>query len=225
MPKQKDLKRLVRSRMKKTGESYTAARAQLIRKKAPSPSKPARPADPASVAGMSDAAVRAKTGRTWAGWVRALDAIDATGMTHAGIAVRLRDDFGLPAWWAQMVAVGYERVRGLREHGQGRDGAYECNKTRTYPVPVAVLFEVITSPRRRGRWLPGIRLTVRKATPHKSARITWPDRTNVDISFIDKGKRSAVNIQHRKIPTREEAARLRIWWKERLDALAEVLSG
>src|SRR6185503_8061251 len=33
MPKHKDLKRLVRSRMKKTGESYTAARAQLIHKK------------------------------------------------------------------------------------------------------------------------------------------------------------------------------------------------
>src|SRR5512139_3093289 len=32
MPHHKDLKRLVRSRMQKTGESYTAARAQLTRK-------------------------------------------------------------------------------------------------------------------------------------------------------------------------------------------------
>ena len=30
MPKQKDLKRVVRSRMQKTGESYTAARASHI---------------------------------------------------------------------------------------------------------------------------------------------------------------------------------------------------
>ena len=33
MPTQKDLKRLVRGRMKKTGESYTAARARLLEKK------------------------------------------------------------------------------------------------------------------------------------------------------------------------------------------------
>lgn len=32
MPRQKDLKRLVRSRMARTGEAYTAARAQLLRK-------------------------------------------------------------------------------------------------------------------------------------------------------------------------------------------------
>ena len=31
MPTQKDLKRLVRSRMKKTGEAYTAARLQLVK--------------------------------------------------------------------------------------------------------------------------------------------------------------------------------------------------
>ena len=33
MPRQKDLKRVVRARMQKTGESYTAARLQLVRKK------------------------------------------------------------------------------------------------------------------------------------------------------------------------------------------------
>ena len=32
MPRDKDLKRLVRARMTKTGESYTAARAQITRK-------------------------------------------------------------------------------------------------------------------------------------------------------------------------------------------------
>jgi hypothetical protein len=32
MPRQKDLKRLVRARMRKTGEAYTAARAQILKK-------------------------------------------------------------------------------------------------------------------------------------------------------------------------------------------------
>ena len=32
MPRNKDLKRLVRARMKKTGEAYTSARAQILKK-------------------------------------------------------------------------------------------------------------------------------------------------------------------------------------------------
>src|SRR5687768_18605117 len=74
MPLDKDFKRLVRGRMQKTGESYTAARAVLRKKpalksRAPSLAEP----DYARLAGLSDAAVAAKTGRTWAGWVEALD--------------------------------------------------------------------------------------------------------------------------------------------------------
>ena len=61
MPRQKDLKRLVRSRMQKTGEAYTAARLQLLNKLP----------DYAEKAGMSDDVVQQKTGRTWAEWVRA----------------------------------------------------------------------------------------------------------------------------------------------------------
>ena len=55
MPRDKDLKRLVRARMKKTGEAYTAARAQVLRK---SP-KPATPSpEYAKLAGMADDARR-----------------------------------------------------------------------------------------------------------------------------------------------------------------------
>ena len=37
MPRNKDLKRLVRARMSKTGESYTAARSQILSKSKPKP--------------------------------------------------------------------------------------------------------------------------------------------------------------------------------------------
>src|SRR5438046_6419152 len=57
VPQQKDLKRLIRSRMQKTGEAYTAARLQILgtlqRKQQNEP-------DYAVLAGMSDAAVRTK---------------------------------------------------------------------------------------------------------------------------------------------------------------------
>lgn len=223
MPKQKDVKRLVRSRMKKTGESYTAARTQLIRKKTAAKPSARATADLAKIAGMSDDAVRAKTGKVWSEWVVVLDQAGATHMSHTQIAKHLHDVHELGSWWAQMVAVGYERIRGLRERGQSRDGVYECNKSRTYAVAVAVLFDAFANARRRARWLPGVTLSVRKATPHKSMRVTWPDRTNVAVSFLDKGPKSSVSIQHQRIATREEATRLKGWWNERFDVLAELL--
>lgn len=111
MPTQKDLKRRVRERMDKTGESYTAARTHLLAKRNP----PA--ADYARLGGMSDEAVRKRTGRTWTEWVEVLDAADAVRWPHAKIARHLYEDHEIPGWWAQMVTVGYERIRGLRSCG------------------------------------------------------------------------------------------------------------
>jgi hypothetical protein len=104
MPKQKDLKRIVRSRMQKTGESYTAARLHIVRKKE---------SDLASVAGMSDVAVKKATGRDWAAWVKVLDAAGATSKPHREIVKIVNAG----SWWSQMVTVGYERIRGLRDKG------------------------------------------------------------------------------------------------------------
>src|SRR5437763_14590432 len=126
MPKQKDLKRIVRSRMQKTGESYTAAPLQVTRKK---------DADFAALAGMSDASVKQATGKTWAEWVRILDEAGSTSKPHRDI-VRLVHSLGTPDWWSQMVTVGYERIRGLREKGQRRGGGFEAGKSRTFRVPV-----------------------------------------------------------------------------------------
>lgn len=110
-----------------TSESYTAARAQLIRKKTalrPSPATASATAsnradatapDPAKVAGLSDEAVRSGTGKSWAQWVRLLDAIDAATLPHRDIAAHLREVHQIGGWWAQGVTVGYERIKGLRE--------------------------------------------------------------------------------------------------------------
>src|SRR5687767_3671097 len=59
MPKQKDLKRVVRSRMQKTGESYTTARVHVLNRKSEKAvvAEQAKP-DYAAIAGVSDAAVK-----------------------------------------------------------------------------------------------------------------------------------------------------------------------
>lgn len=224
MTRQKDLKRLVRARMKKTGESYTTARAQLTRKKQRTSSRSVPEDRYAELAGMGDEAVRAKTGKTWKQWVRALDAIDAVEMPHRDIARHVGQTYELTGWWAQTVTVGYERIRGLRDVGQRRGGGYEANKSRTFPTPVARLYRAFADPATRRRWLPGVDLSFRKKTPEKSLRITWPDGTSVHVYFTAKGDaKSQVAIQHAGLATKSDAARRKAYWGERLDALVELI--
>jgi hypothetical protein len=215
MTRDKDRKRLIRTRMKKTGESYSAAREHLNRTDhAPRESM-------ASIAGMSDDAVRGRTGRTWPQWVRALDTVDASTLPHRDIAHHLRTDHNLSNWWAQMVTVGYERIKGLRDVGQRRDDAYEANKTRTVPVSVSVLYRAFADGRVRRRWLPGVAWSVRTATPDKSMRITCPDGTRVAIEFAARGDaKSRVSIQHGGLKSRSTADSRKAFWDECLDALA-----
>ena len=66
----KTLKRRVRARAAKTGESYTSARAQLLRKT--DPPEPAAP-DTLAIAGVSDEAMIRGTGKPLGEWLTLLD--------------------------------------------------------------------------------------------------------------------------------------------------------
>src|SRR5918994_1717670 len=69
MTTQQSFKRRIRARMEKTGESYTAARAQLL----PEAEWEAR---------ISAEKVRERTGRTWNDWFAVLDAWGAAERAH-----------------------------------------------------------------------------------------------------------------------------------------------
>ncbi len=228
MPTHKDFKRLVRGRMRKTGESYTTARGSLLSKPvpraAPIPDGPA-PADYARLAGTSNATLKAKTGCDWQRWVAALDYKKASTWSHREIAEYVHNTYKIPGWWAQTVTVGYERIRGLRDIGQRRGGSYEANKSKTIAAPVAAVFRAFTDARRRRLWLPGVKLTVRKAAPDKSVRIAWADGTRVEVWLMPKGDGKAVaSIQHGPLPDREAVDRVKAFWSERLEALASLLA-
>lgn len=220
MPKQKDLKRLVRERMEKTGESYTAARAQLIQKRNP-------PEDEyAELGGMSDKAVQSKTGKTWKEWVEALDAVKATSKPHREIARHVSETYEeVSDWWAQTVTVGYERIRGLREPGQRRGGGFEVNKSKTIPVPVSELYCAWVEPEWRALWLGDPDLEIRTSTTDKSIRGRWGNGTAIDAYFTAKGDaKSSVSLQAKQLPDKEAADEERTFWTEKLSALASFLT-
>ena len=224
MPTHKDLKRLVRARMQKTGESYTAARAHLLAKKPASPRTLPAKTDFAALAGMADAAVKAKTGRSWKEWVEVLDEAGAAAWPHPRIAKHLRAEHGTPDWWTQTVTVGYERIKGLRTVGQRHDGTFETSKSKTFAVPLARLYRAWSDSRVRAKWLPGVALTVRSATREKYMRITWPDGTSVEVGFVRKAAgKSQVAVQHGKLADKAATVRVKAHWEDRLQALKEVL--
>jgi uncharacterized protein YndB with AHSA1/START domain len=235
MPRQKDLKRLVRARMSKTGESYTTARSNIVARAAAgnraSVAATARPpaAAPApeyaALAGIADASIKAKTGCTWDRWVFALDHYGADRMPHRDIARLVTSKYKIDGWWAQAVTVGYERIKGLRARGQRRDGTYEVGKSRTYNVPLITVFRAWADTRVRSRWLDGSVGKVRTLTPNKSMRLDGEDRSIVVVGFTAKGRtKSVVAVQHTKLRDRDTANRLKRYWSERLDTLGDLLA-
>ncbi len=227
MPANKDFKRLVRGRMRKTGEAYTTARAHLLQQKAritTSSSRAPAPPNYARMAGRSDAILKERTGCTWERWVKALDRAKAYTWPHRDIAKHVQEKYRIPGWWAQTVTVGYERIKGLRAVGQRLNGSFEASKSKTFAAPLGRLYRAFSDARTRSRWLPEIDLTVRGAAREKSMRIIWPDRTPVEIWFLRKGEeKSQVSLAHRKLPDRAAVDRMKQYWAERLDALKEIL--
>lgn len=229
MTTDKDFKRLVRGRMQKTGESYTAARANLLRQpKQTTSTTPAVAAAPvvvdyAKLAGMSDAALKAQTGCGWEKWVFVLDKAKAYEWNHTRIAEYVRTKYKVKPWWTQAVTVGYERIKGLRRIGQQRDGGFQTSKSKTVALPLNRLYRAFSHKANRERWLPGVGLTIRKATREKYLRISWPDGTSVEVGFLSKGRgKSQVAVQHGTFNDAASAARMKQFWGDRLAALAEL---
>lgn len=239
MTEDRDFKRLVRARMEKTGESYTAARARLIAKSGgalrvddtesgtdPAPASEASSAPPLlppeheTLAGMAEGNLVEATGHGWAHWVRLLDDHGARTLPHAAIARHLQEAEGVGGWWAQTITVGYERIRGLRAPGQHRDGSWQVGRSRTFPVLVERLFQAFHDEGERRRWLGVEGLTLRSARPGKVVRLVWPDGSVAEAGFTAKAdSRSTVSVEHRKLPDGETATAMKGAWGEALDRL------
>jgi uncharacterized protein YndB with AHSA1/START domain len=219
MTRQRSFKRLVRARMEKTGESYTAARAVLLAGEEPK-------ATEQSPLLTSDERIRQRTGRGWEEWFDLLDDWGAAERTHREIARWVADQLGIGplVWDAQAITSSYERARGLREVGETEQG-FAVSATRTVAVPVERLFDAVVEESQRRSWLPDGELSERTATRPRSARFDWGDGTSrVIVAFDAKGEqKSTMALQHVRLADGDEAERMKAYWRERVTALKEEL--
>lgn len=174
-------------------------------------------------AGIGDAAVQKKTGKTWAEWFAVLDKAGARKMNHTDIAALLHGKHGCGAWWSQMVAVGYEQDRGLREKHE-RPNGFEIGRSRTIAASLSKVYAAWKDKKARSRWLMDFDFVVRKAIANKSMRITWVDKkTSVEVLFYAKGLgKTQVAVQHSKLADTNEAERKKVYWEQQLVQLSKV---
>lgn len=221
MTRQKTFKRRVRARMKKTGESYTAARRMLI-----PVGKRSQPATASFAPTASDEAVIKATGRQWQRWFELLDEGGAANRSHTETARWLTAEQGVANWWAQSITVSYQRARGLRAPGQHPSG-WAISATKTVGAPVERLFAAFEDEALRERWLPGVELRLRTATPPQVAHYDWEDgSTRVHVFFERLAEtKSRLAIQHERLPDAGTAEEMKALWRGRVAALKTLLEG
>jgi len=225
MTTQKTFKHRVRARSVKTGESYTAARSQLLRK-AGLPAAVAAPPDPMALTGMSDDAMRRGSGKTIGQWLEILDAWGATEHKHPEIARRLVAEHGIGGWWAQSVTVGYERARGMRAMHE-RPSGFEVSASKTISASAEQITDAFSDASLRERWLPDAPIRERLSTRGRARRFDWDDPpSRVVCELTSKGEaKTQIGLLHEKLPDADTAERMKAMWRGRLTQLKELLEG
>jgi len=173
----------------------------------------------------SDKAVKARTGKVWAEWFQILDQAGAKKWAHKDIAAYLFAKQKVSPWWSQMVAVGYEHARGIRQKFQKCDGQFSASGSRVVLAPLAKAYAAWTQEKLRQRWLPGTKLEITSATPGKYVRGKWAGTSRLSVGLYPKGPaKTQVAVDHEKLTSSQECAKMKSYWFAALNRLEATLA-
>jgi hypothetical protein len=225
-----------RAAKKTAGRAKAPARpaAAKARKKSasarPRPTTAKAPRGTAARAGVfpcGDDAIRAATGKSWSEWLGLLDASGAAKnkLDHQQIWELAMQ--ALPAtagWWGQMVSVGYERARGLREKHETSVGDYQATLSKTFPVPLFAAFAAWADKGLRGGWLDAPGLDFTKLNAGRNIRARWPGGELLDIRFTATGPdKCQIVVDTMKLPDAESVERAKTFWQAQFERLRAYL--
>jgi hypothetical protein len=174
----------------------------------------------------SDEAVKAKTGKAWADWFKILDKAGAKKLTHQEIWKYLKEKQDVGPWWSQMVAVEYERARGLRELHQKCTGEYSASGSRTMAVPVAKLYNAWVDESLRKEWLGAAKIEISTKTENKSLRAAWDgNKSRLSVNFYGRGPdKTQVAVDHMKLADSKECEKMKAYWVAALNRLESFIA-
>jgi hypothetical protein len=239
MTRDHKLKKAIRARAQKTGESYAAARRQYLK---PAKSSPTAPPKSAKAGGMTEASARRVTGHGLDHWFALLDAFSPGGVKgHTAAARHVADHHGVPDWHAQGITVAWERSRGQRAMNQGCTGTFNVSVSRVVPAEVAAVAAAFQERTARARWLAkadpalaraltaaldgGKSKGLKQARPDRARlRFRWDERT-IELRVDGKpGGKTSVVADNMELPDAAAVERRRAVWKDALDGLKEYLA-
>lgn len=110
--------------------------------------------------------------------------------------------------------------------GQHPDG-FRVSVSKTVALPVERPYAAFVDAERRTTWIPGADLRERTATEPKSVRFDWGDGPGrLHVTFTAKGHaKSTITVSHTRLADAHEADNVKLFWRERLSALAELFEG
>jgi hypothetical protein len=222
MTEHKSFKRLVRGRMAKTGESYTAARVQLL-----AGAEAAAGDEEGPELACSDEMIRERTGRGWEEWFDLLDSWGAESLGHTEIARRVGELPGVSGWYAQAVTMSFERARGLRAVGQrvGSDG-FVAGASKTIAASAEDVFAAFIDPSQRAGWLPDAVLSERTVSkPKTTARYDVGDgATRLMVTVEDKGPaKSTLVVEESRLADADQREVRKDYWRRAVATLKTQL--
>jgi hypothetical protein len=166
---------------------------------------------------ISDKALEKATGAIWQTWHERLESIGARDLTHKEIASRLVSDYQVPGWWAQSLAVRYEKVIGRRTTGQSNDGSFSTSVSKTID---GSMDDVL------GWWLQKVESladfnqvaivtsSVTETEKWRNYRVALADGSRVVVGIYAKTPTKAgFGLQHEKLASAEIAEAWRVYWK------------
>ena len=173
---------------------------------------------------MTDAGIKAKTGKGWDYWFPALDKAGAAKLDHHAIAELLEAKFKTGPWWGQMIAVSYERARGIRAMNQNCSGDFSVSVSKVMPAGLAALFQAATVDPRK--WFPKGSFVESSKTTDKYYRGAWKkDGARLEINFYAKGREKAqIVVQVNKLAGNDAVEREREEWKKAIAKLQAQVS-
>jgi len=208
----------------KIAKRPSAPRAAASAKPAARPAAaPAPPLVDTSLFPCGDAALRAATGKGWNEWLAVLDSQGAAmkGRDHQQIwDLAMQSLPEAAGWWGQMISVGYERARGLREKHETCAGDFQSTLSRTLPVPLFAAFAAWADEELRQNWLDAPGLDFTKLNAGKNIRARWPDGSLLDIRFNASGPdRCQIVVDTMKLSDAEAVQKAKAFWQQQFERL------
>jgi len=101
---------------------------------------------------------------------------------------------------------------------------FQISKNITISASAEQAYQAWANEMDRVKWLDDANITIRKATPNKSLRITWVDgKTSVEVYFYPKKDRVQISLNHSKIPNQEQAEQFKKYWSTQFEKLKASL--